>query len=126
MSLPYYKFYPAEDLGNYQIMTLSHESLGVWYLLRCCQLWQHGGWIPDDPHYIAPILRLSPEKWIECRQTFLSRGLIQVIDNHITIASFRRQWEDAKTYMEGQRAKRLEVIKMKKEQEILKKANKKR
>lgn len=121
MSLPYFKFYPTEELGNYQIMTLSHEMLGVWYLLRMCQLWQHQGRIPDDPDYIAPVLRLSSEKWITCRDAFVSRGLIQIIDGHVTIATIRKQWEDAQTYMEGQRSKRLEVLKQKREQAVIKK-----
>jgi hypothetical protein len=114
MSLPYYKIFPSEELGNYQIMTLSHEALGVWYLLRVCHLWQHQGRIPDDPDYISPLLRLASDKWLKYRQDFLDRGLIQVIDNCLTISSLREKWLNAKQYSEDQSAKRREAIRVKK------------
>jgi len=122
MSLPYYKFHPSDELGNYKIMNLPHDTLGVWYLFRICHLWQHQARLPDDPQYVAPLLKLTEERWLECRNLFLERGLIQVIDEHITIASFREQWEQAQTYTEGQRANRLETIRKKKERDILKKS----
>lgn len=121
MSLPYFKFHPSDDLGNYKLMTLSHEMLGVWYLLRICQLWPHQGMIPDDTAYIAPLLRLSNEAWENCRTEFLKRGLIQTIDGCITIAYLRDQWVKAQTYSEVQRAKQLEVEQKKRETKVLKK-----
>lgn len=125
MSLPYYKFHPSDDLGNYQLMSLPHEALGVWYLFRVCQLWPHQGRIPDDPQYIAPLLRLSEIKWSGYRELFLKRGLIQVIDDHITIAAFREQWEKAQNYTDLQRSNKIESDRIKKERKILKKGKQK-
>jgi uncharacterized protein YdaU (DUF1376 family) len=121
MSLPYYKRFPAEDLGNYQIMSLSHDALGVWYLLAECHLWQHQARIPDDPDYIAPLLKLTTEAWSTLRAEFLKRGLIQVIDECITVASLREKWVQAKNYSEDQADKRNKAIAAKKQANIIKK-----
>lgn len=104
MSLPYYKLNPSEEIGNYQIMSLDHAAMGVWYLLRVCHLWQHQGRIPDDDGYISGLLRLGTEEWRAYREMFIKRGLIQVIDGCITIQAFREQWLNATAYVENQRA----------------------
>lgn len=126
MSLPYFKFRPADELGNYQIMTLSLEAMGVWYLFRICQLWQHQGRIPDDSQYIAPMVKITVDQWQEYRQSFLDRGLIQIIDGCITIAAFRDQWVGATEYTDLQRSNQLETQRLKREARILGKNKRKR
>jgi hypothetical protein len=124
MSLPYYKYFPAEDLGNYKIMSLPHDALGVWYLLTICHLWQHQGRIPDDPDYIAPLLKLTTGIWNTHRAEFLKRGLIQVIDGCITVAALRDKWLKAQAYSEDQTDKRNRAIAAKKQADLLRKGNK--
>lgn len=126
MSLPYYKFFPGEDLGNYQIMSLPHDALGVWYLLRICHLWQHKGRISDDPVYISGMLRLTVDQWEAYRALFLHRGMVQIIDGCVTVAAVREKWLAAEAYSEGQRDKRLKAIAAANERKVLKKGKKNR
>jgi len=120
MSLPYFKFHPAVEHGNYQIMSLDHAALGVWYLLRMIHLWPHQGRIPDDANFIAPLLKLDVCKWEEYRAEFLKRGMVQIIDGCVTIAAFREQWEGAAEYSEMRSANRKAVLQKNREKKLLK------
>ena len=121
MSLPYYKFFPSEHLGNYQEMSLSNEMLGCYYRLAILQLWQHHGRIPDDPAYLASLLNIPVDTWQIWRKEYMRRGLIQIIDEHVTVASLRLKWEAAKDYSEAQSDKRKGILQKRKEKQILRK-----
>jgi len=119
MSLPYYKMFPAEHLGNYYEMSLPYEYLGIYYKLCTLQMWQHQGRIPDDPQYICSLLSITADKWEECRATFLKRNLVQVIDIHLTDARMRDKWCNAKEYSEEQGNKRKGQLQKRRERQIL-------
>lgn len=126
MSLPYYKIFPAVLVGNYQIQTMPYDMQGIFYQLCIVQLWLHEGQIPDNPSYLAPLLKLSESQWDIIRQEFLDRGLIQIIDGCVTDAALREKWVRARNYSDEQSAKRLAAIQAKKERDLLKKDNKNR
>lgn len=121
MSLPYYKIFPADHLGNYNEMSMTDEQLGCYYRLVILQMWQHQGHITDDPQYIAPLLRMTPEAWEKRRREFLDRGLIQTIDGKITDAALRMRWVDAREYSETQSSKRKGTLQKRRERELLRK-----
>ena len=124
MSLPYYKFFPAETLGNYQIMSLPHDAIGVWFTLGVCQLWQHQGRIADDPVYISTLLKLTVEQWISYRALFLERLMIQIIDGCVTDSALREKWKNAEKISETRSANRLLVLEEKRQKKLLKSGKK--
>lgn len=97
--LPYYKAYPADFLEGTIGMGL--EVKGAYRILLDL-IYQQGGQLQDDPHYIAGNLGCGIRKWKIIREELISRGKISAENGIISNLRACKELEKLSKYQDSQ------------------------
>lgn len=97
--LPYYKAYPADFLRGTVGMGLEEKGA---YRILLDLIYQQGGELADDPHYISGNLGCSVRKWKTIREKLISRGKIVAENGIISNFRARKELEKLSEYQDNQ------------------------
>jgi uncharacterized protein YdaU (DUF1376 family) len=73
VSLPYFRFFPKDFMGDCIVQVMNTEEVGAYVLLLCCA-WQQepAGSLPNDDNTLSRMARLDQSRWLECKKNVLA------------------------------------------------------
>lgn len=75
--IPYMPFYPEAYQSDRLIRSFTLEQHGA-YMLLLMEMWNAGGWLPDDDRLLIMSLNITSRKWKSLRNVLISDEVLEI------------------------------------------------